>query len=306
MSMREDTILDALGAPLDALAKKLEASGDYKVLRRLTPRQPAPAPAGYPGRIGIILDLETTGLDAATDEVIELGMVKFRYSRTDEITGVNATFQSFNQPARPIPGHITKLTGITDEMVVGHHIDSATVHDFVADANVVIAHNASFDRKFAERSWDIFAHKPWACSMTQIDWKQFGFAGAKLDFLLAGAGFFHDAHRAVDDCHAVLELLTRPLPKTSNTAFATLLDHARRKSFRILAENSPYDLKDTLKKRGYRWCDGSDGQRRSWYVDVDANNRDAELTFLRTEIYQREIDIDCPEITALERFSARA
>ena len=232
---------------LDRMARALEASGDYKVLRRLVPRAPSAAPEGDSSKLGIVLDVETTGLDPNRDEVIELAMIKFRYSERDEITGVTEIYQSFNEPASPIPAEITELTGITDEMVAGHKIDAATVDAFVADANIVIAHNAKFDRPFAEKAWPIFAQRHWACSLAEIDWLKYGFGGAKLAYLLADMGFFHDAHRAVDDCQALLEILSRPLPGTSTTALATLLEHARRKTFRIWAENSPYDLKDKLK-----------------------------------------------------------
>jgi DNA polymerase-3 subunit epsilon len=46
-------------------------------------------------------------------------------------------------------------------------------------------------------------------------------------------------------------------------ALAVLLEQARKKKMRIWAEQSPFDLKDVLKRRGYRWCDGSDGRPRS-------------------------------------------
>jgi DNA polymerase III subunit epsilon len=157
---------------LDETARSLEATGDYKILRRLVPRQAMGVPAGYTGKLGIILDLETTGLDATKDEVIELAMVKFCYSGADEITSLAETFQSFNQPSYPIPAEVTQLTGITDGMVQGHRIDPEKISAFVADANVIIAHNAGFDRKFTERYWPIFAETHWACSMSEIDWRK--------------------------------------------------------------------------------------------------------------------------------------
>jgi DNA polymerase III subunit epsilon len=132
------------------------------------------------------------------------------------------------------------------------------------------------------------------------------FGGVKLSYLLTQSGFFHDAHRALDDCHATLEILARELPGTSTTALSVLLDHARRKTFRIWAESAPFELKEALKRRRYRWNDGCDGRRRSWYVDVDHDNLAAELNFLRREIYQTDIDIDCREISALDRYSCRA
>lgn len=288
------------------LARRLEATGDYKILRRLAPLAPTPTPAGYDGKFGVIIDFETTGTDPTKDEIIEVAAVTFRYSDRDEITGVVGTFQAFNEPSAPIPAEITELTGITDAMVAGHKIDGAALERFVSDANIVIAHNANFDRKFAERSWTFFAQKYWGCSMLEIDWKKHGFGGTKLGYLLADAGFFHGAHRAIGDCQAALELLARRLPGTSTTGFALLVDRARRQTFRIWAENAPYSLKDILKRRRYHWNDGSDGRPRAWYIDVDEDKRDAELDYLKKEIYQRDVDILCRELTARERFSSRA
>lgn len=292
---------------LAEMARRLELSGDYRVLRRLVPRPLSPPPAvAFPGsseRAGIVIDLETTGLDHGKDEVIELAMVKFHFDPDGAITGVADILQAFHQPSTPIPPAITRLTGITDAMVAGQAIDVARVDAFVADASVIIAHNAAFDRKFAERIAAIFEHKPWACSATEIAWKDSGFSGAKLTYLVAEAGFFYEAHRAIDDCHAVVELLARPLAATS--ALSILLDRACRTTCRIWAEHSPYDLKDHLKRRGYRWNDGADGSLRSWYIDVDAEAREAELKFLRQEIYQRDVTLRCVEFSALERFSTR-
>jgi hypothetical protein len=46
-------------------------------------------------------------------------------------------------------------------------------------------------------------------------------------------------------------------------------------------------------------------KRRSWHTDLEEGKLDAELKFLRKEVYQREIDINCREIAAFERFSSR-
>jgi DNA polymerase-3 subunit epsilon len=290
----------------ESLARRLEATGDYKILRRLVPRTPTPAPDGYTGKIGIILDFETTGLDPAKDEIIEVAMIKFQYSATDEITGVSDVFQSYNEPSIPIPALVTDLTGITNEMVAGHRIDIAALEAFVADANIVIAHNAGIDRKFAERLLPTFEHMHWACTQTEIDWHKHGFGGAKLGYLLADIGHFHNAHRAIDDCQALVEILAHPLPTTARSVFAELIDCARRTTARIWAQRSPFDLKEALKARGYRWNDGTDGRPKSWFIDVYEDKRDAEISYLKKEIYQREIDIECRSLTALNRFSNRA
>ena len=191
-------------------------------------------------------------------------------------------------------------------MVAGQRIDEAAVSAFVADAVIVIAHNAGFDRKFAERYWPVFERKAWGCSATEIEWRKHGFEGSRLGYLLNGAGFFHQAHRAVDDCHAVLEILAFELPTVSAPALAVLLEQARKKTMRVWAEQSPFDLKDVLKRRGYRWCDGSDGRPRSWYIDVGEDQLEDEIAFLKTEIYLSEVEPRLQTLTALSRFSVRA
>ncbi|MBR0755391.1 3'-5' exonuclease [Bradyrhizobium jicamae] len=291
---------------LAGMAEALAKSADYRVLRRLVPRPPYTPSVDQTTKTGVLLDVETTGLDQRKDEVIELGMVKFDYFPDGSIAGVRETFTSFNEPTVPIPPEVTALTGITDEMVNGQRIDEDAVSSFVNDTVIVIAHNSGFDRKFAERYWPIFQRKAWGCSATEVEWRKHGFEGSRLGYLLNGAGFFHQAHRAVDDCRALLELLAFQLPATGSSALAVLLEQARKKTIRVWAEQSPFDLKDALKRRGYRWSDGSDGRPRSWYVDIDESKLNDEIAFLKAEIYLRDVEPRLQTLTAFDRFSVRS
>jgi DNA polymerase-3 subunit epsilon len=288
------------------IAQTLEQSEDYRILRRLKARDVFTAiPPDQPFKIGALLDVETTGLSTQTDEVIEVGIIKFAFLPDGRVAHVIDAFGSFNEPSKPIPAEVTAFTGITDDMVAGRKIDPAAVMSLVSDAAIVIAHNAAFDRKFAERYWPIFEHKHWGCSVTEIEWRKHGFEGSRLGYLLNGIGLFHAAHRAVDDCRALLEILAHELPPTGRPALAMLLDHARRKTVRIWAEAAPFELKDELRRRGYRWNDGSDGRPRAWYVDLDESLRDAEITYLRQSIYRRDVEPLTRQVTALTRYSNR-
>jgi DNA polymerase-3 subunit epsilon len=209
---------------LEAMAAALEATGQYRVLRKLSPRSQLEPAAGAPTRTGLFVDVETTGLDPLRHEIIELAMVPFTYGLDGRIFEIGDPFHELRQPSDPIPPEITAITGITDEMVAGKAIDPAQVAAFAAPAALVIAHNASFDRRFLERFCETFTTKPWACSMTQVPWAEEGHEGVKLAYLASGAGFFYDKHRAIHDCLAAIELLSRPLPKSGALAFACLLD----------------------------------------------------------------------------------
>ncbi|KZC01953.1 DNA polymerase III PolC-type [Methylobacterium radiotolerans] len=289
--------------PLDSIAAVLESTGNYRVLRRLEPFDGCVEPADEPTFIGLVLDVETTGLDFASDEVIELGMLKFEYGASGRIYRVLDTFNQLHQPSRPIPPEISRLTGITDADVERHRIDDKTVHAIAADAAVVIAHNASFDRQMCEARWPVFREKNWACSLNQIPWRAEGHEGTKLGYLLADFGFFHRGHRAVDDCHALLRLLASPLRTSEQSAMAALLATARRPTVRLWAEGSPFETKEILKARKYRWSQS----RRSWYVDLDEAQIEIERTFLSEQVFGRPVpDLPSNQFTARDRFSARA
>lgn len=297
--------MTAIKDELEAMANALDATGEYRVLRRLVLGTRFASSDGTETRKGLYIDLETTGLDATRDEIIEIAMVPFSYSLDGRVFDVGQPFQAFRQPSKPIPAEITALTGISDAMVAGKTIDPAEVTSFAAPAALVVAHHAAFDRKFAERFSDVFKTKAWACSMSQIDWQAAGFEGTKLAYLATGAGFFYDRHRAVEDCHAAIALLATPLPN-GTLPLSQLLEQARRPTMRIWAEHSPFELKDQLKARGYRWNADATQAPRAWYIDVDEEAHQAEIAYLAKEIYQREISPLTRKVTAYDRFSDRA
>lgn len=294
-------------APDEAeMVRILQATGRYQILRKLEARPIAAAPRpGYPLR-AVILDTETTGLDARKDEIIEIGLIGFTFNEDGEIGDITGVYGGLQQPSIPIPADVTRLTGITDAMVLGQMIDLAAMRALIEPADLVIAHNAGFDRPFCEAFSSIFARKAWACSNSEIDWSARGYEGTKLGYLINQSGYFHVGHRAVDDCFALLEVLALAQGDNDQTPFAELYQASLRSRVRIFAENSPFDLKDRLKERGYRWSDGSDGRPKAWWIEIAEEAMDDELQFLRNEIYHWE-DADPPiqRLSAFDRFRGR-
>ncbi len=285
---------------LKTLASVLEMSGNYRVLRRLERHDRFSAERPSNPFVGIILDSETTGMIPGADEIIELGMLKFEYGQDGIIYRVIDRFNHLQQPKKPIPSHITAITGITNEEVAGHTIDSAEVEVFVSGAALIIAHNAKFDRPMCEATWPFFRNFNWACSCTQVPWKEEGHEGVKLGYLLNDYGRFHKGHRAIDDCQAVLYLLAQPLARSKRLAMSSLLENARKAQYQLWAENAPFDFKDVLKNRGYRW----NGQARCWSLILREDALPEEEDYLRREIYGGQpIELRRDKLTARNRFS---
>lgn len=296
----------AAGMSAGAMVDHLEATGRYRVLQKLEPRPVVAAPRAEFPLVGVILDTETTGLNHRKDEIIEIGVIAFTFDAHGAIGDVIDVYGGLRQPSGSIPAEITRITGITDEMVAGETIDVARLQAIIERADLIIAHNAGFDRPFCEAFSPIFEKKAWACSVSEIGWSDRGFEGTKLGYLIGQAGHFHDGHRAVDDCFALLEVIAGSADDTQETPFAELYAASQRSRVRLYAENSPFEMKDHLKGRGYRWSDGSDGRPKSWWIEIGEEGLDEELRYLRTEIYRwNEADPPTVRLTAFDRFKAR-
>lgn len=93
----------------------------------------------------IVFDVETTGLSAVYNTIIELAAVKIKNGEVID------TFESFANPHEPISALITNLTGITDDMVKdAPNVDEVVrkYYEWIGEGDILVAHNASFDMGF--------------------------------------------------------------------------------------------------------------------------------------------------------------
>lgn len=293
-------MVEARSDALEALARQLEASPDYRVLRAVTPPPPlAQVPEG--ARVGVFLDLETTGLDTNGDALIELGLVRFAYQE-DQVLGTLGEIAGFEDPGRPIPEEVTRLTGIDDTMVAGKALDDDRVRALVDEAVLVVAHNAGFDRPIAERRFPFLAELAWACTQRDVAWREEGFESSGLQALVMVNGAFFEGHRAVEDCYAGLFLLNSHLPRSDETVLRALRRSALRREVRLWAAQAPFEHKDLLKQRGYRWSP----EARSWWCDVREEALAAEEGWLREHVYGGRLPrLPQRTVDAYSRYSQR-
>ena len=121
---------------LDALANRLEASEDYRVLRRLRPSVLRHRPKGRGLRTGLFMDLETTGLDPRQDEIIEIGMVPFIYRIDGTLLGTMPAFSRLREPSIPVPSLVQNLTGLTPKHLAGQTVSVDDVAAFAPNASL--------------------------------------------------------------------------------------------------------------------------------------------------------------------------
>lgn len=94
-----------------------------------------------------VLDLETTGTSFAYDEIIEIGILRVRNNQVVD------TYQQLINPTYEIDGFISRLTGITNDMVADCPAIEEVINDaveFLSD-DLIVGHHVSFDIRFLEQ-----------------------------------------------------------------------------------------------------------------------------------------------------------
>lgn len=289
---------------VEAMAAAVESHPDYRVLRRLKPRLEWPSAVGQGVCRVLVLDTETTGLDQTKDRIMELALLRVDVDRASGLpVGTVQVYDGLEDPGMPIPKEVQDITGITPAMVQGQKLDEARIAELLDGVDLVIAHNAGFDRPFVEARLSGFRELQWACSFADIPWKAQGRKSAKLESLAQDLGWFYDAHRAEMDCHALLAVLAHDLPRADRTGLALLMEQAQHPSYRLMATHAPFDAKDLLKARGYRWS----AEQKVWSTRVtDSQALEAEFAWLKEHAYhQRSVVVQFEKLDAHVRYSGR-
>ncbi len=206
------------------------------------------------------LDLETTGLNPATDRIIEIGAVVWDVEQKKPLKLMSELIQ----PEIPVPAEITKITGITNEDIEKHAISLSEgmqrLADLMPSCSYFVGHNGrEFDRLFLEKAAEecgLKLHLPWIDTIHDIPYPDF-IGTRKLTHLCAEHGFLNPfSHRAVFDVLSMLEVF-------SKYDFSEVEKFQQSPEMKLIAKVS-YDDRDKAKKAGFRW----DPQGKAWYKKV--------------------------------------
>lgn len=255
-----------------------ELGEDYRILRRLPYfEEIACTPSHRDGLTRVaFVDCETTGLDTARDDLIEVAIVAAIFNSSGELVEIFPVHSWLEQPRQPLDPKIIQITGLTDDQLWGAKFDDAAITKALNWADILVSHNAAFDQAFLARRFpEPLSGRSWGCTASDIDWLALGFGGRSLFQLMTEAGYFYPAHRAAPDAWALMWLMTRPASHGPTLA-AHLLDGVERTSLRVFAEGAPISVKDRLKSRGYRW----NPAMRVWWTDLTMDAERAERVWL--------------------------
>ena len=255
-----------------------DSDPDRRVLRKIAPLNAWPKTSDpvEPIRTIAVLDCETTGVDPDEDSIIEMAVALIEVDADGTITKVVRKGSGTQDPGRPIPPRVTQITGITDADVEGKNFDREAFVNVLRQAEIVLAHNSRFDRKFAERFLPDIEDLAWACSLNDFDWIGEGFDGAKLGHLINQIGLFAPkAHSALADVEALVNLLAHQLPD-GETVIGKVLQQAAKPTVLIEVIDAYFGKRGEMKRRGYRW----NPARHAWWIEPGRDLSDDEIAWV--------------------------
>jgi len=188
----------------------------------------------------LIVDTETTGLDANKDAVIELAAALYDV----DLREVVWCYASLVPGCTKNP--VAAINGINDQLLAKSQDlpdPFSIVREVVDQADVIVAHNADFDRGMVKGR---LGDKPWVCTVQQIRFPK-ATSSRKLAHLAADHGIpYVGAHRAMADVLMVAQLLGR-VPDLEAQLKGALKPAA------IYQACVSYDQREQAKARGFTW-----------------------------------------------------
>ncbi len=220
----------------------------------------------------LILDTETTGLDENRDEIIEIGCILFHITSKSVLSQVSFLFPVSSNEAEHINGISAEVTNIKQPWE-----DALNFFLKLVDcADLIVAHNVGFDKKWFGKGRLPKLEKKWVCSLEDINWsfqKNLKNRPSVTDLALSFSIPVWSLHRALSDCFYISEVFK----KCDN--LEELLMKATEPRFLYKALVS-YEERSLAKKAGFRWNNPAEGVWSRKLTVEEANSLDFKVQIL--------------------------
>jgi DNA polymerase-3 subunit epsilon len=207
----------------------------------------AASPPSVVPRTLLILDTETTGLDPETHHCVEVGAILFDVQSRAVLAQQSFLLPAETNAAEPInriPAAVTRLPQPWKEGL-------RWFQNLLDAADVLVAHNAAFDRQWFGRGELPAVTQPWLCSMDDMRWpadRQLRSRPSVRDLALAYGVPVWAAHRALTDCIYLAEVFAR-----CEDLEQQLLQGLEPRQ--LVRAKVSYDDRQLARDAGFRWND---------------------------------------------------
>ena len=229
-------------------------SGQLNLLTECLTEPPNPAsnaqaelaPARPPQTL-LIIDTETTGLDPSTDQCLEIGAILFDIPSRQVLSQMSCLMPAESNAAEAINQISAEVTQLNQPWQEG----LAFFQSQLEAADLLVAHNAAFDKQWFGKGHLPATDLPWLCSMEEMPWpkdKQLRPRPSVRDLALAYEIPVWAAHRALTDCIYLAEVFRRCAP------LEEIIERGLEPRMLMRAQVS-YEQRHLAREAGFRWND---------------------------------------------------
>ena len=252
----------------DAVPGQLNLLGEFQM------EEPEPLPIQQRERLDestaqtlLIIDTETSGLDPDAHHCLEIGAILFDVPSRQVLAQMSCLLPVESNAAEAINRIPAAVTRLPQPWKPG--LDY--FQELLNAADLLVAHNAAFDRQWLGRSHLPATDLPWLCSMEDMRWpkdKQLRSRPSVRDLALAYEIPVWAAHRALSDCIYLAEVFRRC------DQLEQLIERGLEPRSLMRAQVS-YDDRQLAREAGFRWNDPVKG---AWTRRLSASEAE-ELPF---------------------------
>jgi len=196
-----------------------------------------------------VLDVETTGLSARNNHIIEIGIVKVKNLK------IASKFHSLVNPGCKIPYFITQFTGITDEDIIDAPFFSELadkIENVIGDS-IISAHNLNFDNSFLKYEFFRTGREPLSNhKICTLKLARRLYPSLKSKSLSSVTQFLRlknsNAHRALADAEVTARALIKMIKKLKKDEGIETLDELSAYQSRAATKGRPVRIKNRLNK----------------------------------------------------------